>query len=156
MQFTNRQEFPADPHAVHAMVSDEGFLAHAATQMGALDATVAATPARSVVEASVESPIEVRAFVGPRITIIQNLTWAQPAGDGSRDGTLSIRVAGAPLTLTGTARLEPTASGSVITYAGELTVDVPLIGGRIESVAAPAILEALDAQGRVGRTWLAR
>lgn len=156
MQFTNRQEFPADPGSVHAMVTDETFLAHAATEMGAHDATIAATPTRSTVDAFVDSPVEVRLFVGPRLRILQEMTWERPAGDGSRNGTLSITVSGAPLSLTGTARLEPTASGSALTYAGELTADIPFLAGRIEAAAAPAILEALEAQGRVGRTWLTR
>ncbi|MFP5416034.1 MAG: DUF2505 domain-containing protein [Actinomycetes bacterium] len=156
MQFTNRQVFPADPHVVHAMVTDEDFLSHAAVEMGALDARVAADATRSAVHASVEPPAGVRPFVGPRLSIVQEMTWGQAAADGSRDGILSITVAGAPVTMRGTARLEPTASGSTITYDGELTVNVPLVGARIEQAAAPALLEALEAQGRVGRTWLTR
>ena len=60
------------------------------------------------------------------------------------------------MTFEGTVRLEPTASGSVIDHAGDLSVRIPLLGARIEKEAAPAILEALDAQARVGRTWLTR
>lgn len=156
MQLTSRQDFPADPATVHAMVTDEEFLAHAARRMGSPDARVEATPERSRVEASVESPPEVRSFIGPRLAIVQETTWGAAAPDGSRDGTISITVPGAPVTLVGTVRLAPTASGSTIDYDGDLDVKIPLVGGRVEREAAPAILDSLETQARVGRDWLTR
>lgn len=156
MHLISRQEFPADPARVHAMVTDEDFLAHAAAELGSVDARVAATSARTAVEASVPSPSEIRAFIGPTLRIVQETTWAEPQTDGRRSGTVTITVPGAPVTLVGSALLAPTASGSEITYDGDLTVKVPLLGSRIEAQAAPTILEAFEAQGRVGRAWLRR
>lgn len=156
MQLENRQEFPAPPADVYAMLTDEEFLRHAAEQMGSPDARVIASATRTAVEASVDAPAEVRPFVGDRLRITQEMTWDAAAPDGSRTGTFSITVPGAPVTMAGTARLAPTASGSVLDYTGDLTVKIPLLGPRIEKEAAPAILEALDAQARVGRSWLSR
>ncbi len=156
MHLINRQEFPADPARVHAMVTDEDFLAHAAAELGSPDARVAATGARTAVEASIETPPEIKAFVGPRLTIMQETTWAEPAPDGSRTGSIDLTAPGAPVSVRGTAVLAPTPDGSAITYEGDLVVKVPLLGGRIEAAAAPTILEAFEAQGRVGRAWLAR
>lgn len=156
MQLTNRQDFPAPPDTVFAMVTDESFLRHAAAEMGSPDARVASSSTRTAIEATVEAPPEVRPFVGQHLTIAQEVTWGDAAGDGSRPGTFSITVPGAPVTFAGTVELAPTASGSTVTYDDELTVRIPLLGARIEKEAAPAILEALDAQARVGRSWLTR
>jgi len=156
MQLNSRQEFPANPHEVYAMVTDEAFLRHASERMGSPDARVAASPTRTTVEASVDAPPEVRPFVGERLGIVQEVTWGEAAADGSRSGTFSITVPGAPVTFAGTVQLAPAASGSTVEYAGDLDVKIPLIGNRIEKEAAPAILEALDAQARVGRSWLTR
>ena len=156
MHLISTQEFPADPHRVHAMLTDETFLAHAAAELGSSEARVAASSARTAVEAADETPAEIKAFVGPTLRIVQEQTWAEAGPDGRRTGTVTITVPGAPVTLVGNAVLAPTAQGSVITYEGDLTVKVPLLGGRIEAQAAPTILEAFDAQGRVGRAWLQR
>ena len=156
MQLTSRQEFPAPPTDVYAMVTDEAFLRHAAAEMGSPDARVAASGGHTAVEAGVEAPPEVRPFVGDRLAIIQEVRWGPAEADGARSGTFSITVPGKPVTFEGTVRLQPTASGSVVDHAGDLTVRIPLLGARIEKEAAPAILEALDAQARVGRAWLTR
>lgn len=156
MHLISRQRFEASPTDVHAMVTDEDFLAHAAVELGSQDARVAATSARTAVAASVATPSEIRAFVGPSLRIVQETTWAEPDAEGRRNGTVTITVPGAPVTLHGTALLAPVEGGSEITYEGDLVVQVPLLGGRIETQAAPTILEAFETQGRVGRAWLRR
>lgn len=156
MQLSHRQEFPAAPERVFAMLTDEDFLRHAATEMGSPDARVAASASRTAIEAIIESPPEVRAFVGPSLPILLDVTWGAAEVDGSRSGAFSMVVTGAPVTVAGATRLQPTASGSELVYDGDLTVKVPLLGARIEREAAPAVLEALDAQARVGRAWLTR
>ncbi len=156
MQLNHRQEFPAPPERVFAMLTDEDFLRHAAVRMGSPDAKVAASATRTAVEATIDTPPEIKAFVGPRLSILLDVDWGAAAADGSRSGTFSMAVPGTPVTVAGTTGLVPTASGSELVYDGELTVKVPLLGARIEREAAPAILEALDAQARVGQEWLNR
>lgn len=156
MQLTNRQEFPATPDQVFAMLTNEAFLRHAATELGSPDARVVSSSSRTAVEATVDAPAEIIPFVGKRLSIAQEVTWEGTDPDGSRPGTFTITVPGAPVTFAGAVRLAPSASGSVVEYAGELTVRIPLLGARIEKEAAPAILEALDAQAHVGRSWLTR
>lgn len=155
MQLTTRQDFPASPSAVHAMVTDEAFLTFAAARMDARDAQVAATPGHSAVEVSVASPPEIRGFVGPTLRIRQEMRWGDAAADGSRDGQFSMTVLGTPVSVSGTASLRPSPAGSTVTYAGELTAKVPLMGGRIERESAPSILQAWDDQAAAGRAWLA-
>jgi hypothetical protein len=43
----------------------------------------------------------------------------------------------------------------VLTIEGELKASVPLVGGRIEKAAAPAVAGAFHGEGETGRRWLA-
>jgi hypothetical protein len=58
--------------------------------------------------------------------------------------------------LAGTVTLLPGGRGSVLTYAGELTVRIPVLGPGLAKQAAPLLLEALEIQQRVGDEFLAR
>ena len=155
MRLSAQQSYGADPERVHALLTDEAFLSAAAVEMGATSHRVAASPGRTAVEATIDSPPEVRAFVGPSITLVQETRWQEPAADGSRAGDVSITVQGAPVSLEATCRLAPAPAGSTLAYDGELTVRIPVFGGAVEKAATPAILEALEAQEAVAQRWLA-
>jgi hypothetical protein len=66
-----------------------------------------------------------------------------------------VNVEGMPADVVGTVTLAPGGRGSVLSYTGELTVRVPVLGPGLAKQAAPALLEALDVQQRVGDEWLA-
>lgn len=155
MELSACQDYPADPVAVHAMLTDEAFLARAASEQGALEHRVAATASRSALEVVVSAPGEIRRFVGDTLRIVLTTTWSDAAADGSRPGVLTVTVPGAPVTATADVRIEPTASGSTVCYDGTLSVAIPLLGAQIEKRAAPQVLDALAAQERAGRGWLA-
>lgn len=138
------------------MLTDEAFLAFAAVELGALRHRVAASPTRTAVEATIDTPSEIRALVGSTLTLVQETVWHEAGTDGSRDGDVSISVPGAPVSLSATARLVPDGAGTTITYTGELTVTVPLLGPMVEKAAAPAVLDALNAQERAAQQWLTR
>ena len=42
-----------------------------------------------------------------------------------------------------------------MTIAGDLKASIPLLGGRVEKAAAPAVVEAIRAEERTGQRWLA-
>lgn len=155
MKLTARQSYPADPATVHAMLTDEAFLDRAAVEMGAVEHSVAVTADTTTVDAALQAPAPVRAFLGPHLRLRTETTWGLAAGDGSRSGALRITVPGSPVLVRATARLAPAASGTTIEYEGDLDVSVPLLGPAIEQQAAPEVLAALAAQERAGRRWLA-
>ena len=101
-------------------------------------------------------PDVAKSFVGEHLTIIEVQDWSAPAGDGSRQSAVDMHVKGAPLTLKGTLRLEPTASGTVEVLDAELKAHVPFIGGRIEKAAAEPIKAAIEIETGLLREWLAR
>lgn len=156
MHLSARHTFAADPHAVHAMLTDPEFLDFACRRMGASQFTRQASPGATQVTTSAPAPAAVAGFLGSTMRLVQAMTFSDAAADGSRTGTISLTVQGAPLRLVGTTVLSPTASGSVLDYAGELSVDIPLLGRRIEQSAAPEILATLAEQERLATEWLAR
>ena len=62
MHLISRLDFAAPPDRVFAMVTDETFLAHAATELGSADPRVAASATRTAVEGAIETPAEIDAF----------------------------------------------------------------------------------------------
>jgi len=101
-------------------------------------------------------PDFVKSLVGPTLMITQTDDWAGPGPDGVRTGTTVAEIAGAPVRFTAALRLEPTATGARQAVAGELKASVPLVGGKIERAAEPAILAAIRAEQRTSTAWLTR
>lgn len=156
MKLTSSHEFAADPHTVHAMLTDEAFLVRVTEAMDPEQIRAHATAEASEVDASFEAPGPVRAFLGDRVRIVQRTTWGAAASDGSREGQASTTVPGAPAAMTSVIRLTPTASGTRVAHEGDLTVSVPLLGRQIERAVAPVFTDTIEIQAREGRAWLAR
>jgi hypothetical protein len=55
----------------------------------------------------------------------------------------------------GAVHLEGDAGGTTETVAVDVTVSIPLIGGKIEGAIGDMLLKALRAENTVGRQWLA-
>src|SRR5262249_38335089 len=95
----------------------------------------------------VDIPSFARKVLKPTNTMIQTDTWTARALDGARDADFEIEVQGAPVKVSGQARIEPTADGGTRhTVDGKLDVKVPLIGGRLASWAEGPSQQRLDAE----------
>lgn len=68
--------------------------------------------------------------------VVQTDTWSPADGDGTRSGTWTVEIAGAPARLGGAMRLAPATGGTAYELEGAATVSVPLVGGRVESYVA--------------------
>jgi hypothetical protein len=71
--------------------------------------------------------------------VLETFDWGPALPDGTRYGTWTADIPGAPAQLGGTLRLDPTDIGSAYTIAGEVNVKVPLIGGKAESFIAEMV-----------------
>ncbi len=81
-----------------------------------------------------------QAFLPRDGRVVQTDTWGAEQV-GTRRGTWQADLPGAPARIGGTMRLEPTAAGTRYTIEGEVTVKVPLIGGKAEAFVADMIVQ---------------
>jgi hypothetical protein len=83
--------------------------------------------------------------------VVQTDDW-DPAVDGGRSGRWRVEIPGVPASLGGTMRLEPLPAGSRYTIAGDVTVRVPLIGGKAERLIADLVGRLADKEAQLLRT----
>ena len=88
-------------------------------------------------------------IVGGHINIVQAESWTE----GSQ-GRITVTVPGKPGEMTGTATLIPDGDGVTEKVDMTVTVHLPLIGGKVESLIADMLTKALRAEHTVGRDWL--
>ena len=96
-------------------------------------------------------PSFARKFVGDEILIVQTETWTSPTSADVR-----LAIPGKPGEAVGTLELVESGGTTTETIDLDLTVKIPLVGGRIEQLIAGIFSAALDAEQKVGREWLAR
>jgi hypothetical protein len=164
VRLTTREELDGTVDEVHALLTDQAFQeakCAATTDGGATSVDISRNAGGQRVRTSRELPSDglpdvARSFVGDHLTVIEVHDWSGPAADGSRQSALDIHVKGAPLTIKGTLRLEPSGSGTAEVLDAELKANVPLIGGRLEKAAAAPINTAIEIETGLLREWLAR
>ena len=164
VRMTAELRYPADPATVFAMLLDRRFQQiKLGLSAGAAEITIdphgpggadGATIMSIIQLPTTEMPGMIRNLVGDTLRVERTEEWGPGAADGSRSGTVTLSTP-APVRMNGRLRLRPDADGSVETVDGDLTANVPLIGGRIERSAHPALLAAIEAEGRAGAAWLA-
>jgi hypothetical protein len=161
MRITETITYHASVDVVYAMKTDPEFQERKCADSGALqhDVAVRQNGEGSLVvtrrDLSTDGlPDFVKSIVGARLSVTETYQWNAPAVDGSRDGTLIVEAAGAPVAMRGTVRVEPVDVGTNLTIDGDLKAHVPLIGSRIEKAAAPAFIKALRSEHESGRRWL--
>jgi hypothetical protein len=96
-------------------------------------------------------PSFARSFVGDEILIVQTENWTSPTSADVR-----LTIPGKPGEAVGTLELVESGGTTTETVTLDITVKIPLVGGRIEKLIAGIISSALDVEQRVGREWLAR
>jgi Protein of unknown function (DUF2505) len=165
VRLTTRDELAGTVDEVYALVTDPGFqeakCVATTDEANRFSVDVTGGPNTHRVRTERHLPSETlpdvaKSFVGEHLTIIEIHTWSMPGPDGSRESVLDLHVKGAPLTLKGILRLEPTKSGTVQVLDAQLKANVPFIGGKIERAAADPIQTAIDIETELLREWLAR
>lgn len=92
-------------------------------------------------------------FAPSEVRIVTTDSWG-PSRDGARDCTWTAEIPGTPVRVRGTQRIEPCAGGSRHLTFAEVTVAVPLVGGRIESFIVEQIERIAAAEEEVVRAVL--
>ena len=163
MQVTAQIRYPAAPEAVFAMLTGEAFLRQLCEATGAVrhEVSVEANSLGAGVTTRRELPTDqvphfIKRFVGHTLTVVRIDLWQPAAADGSRQGTIEVHIAGAPVLMTGSLALGPDGDGCLEAIDGDLKASVPLIGAKIEQSTEPAIRSALRKEEQLGLAWLAR
>jgi hypothetical protein len=158
-----RCTYPFDVGRVFATLADPDYLRARLAEVGGPDSELLEHSRdgdevryrlRFVLERDV-LPALVQSLVGGRLAIERTETL-RPDGDGYR-GTVEVAVPGAPVGADGWMDLRPTAgsTSSDFTVHADLSVRVPLIGGRIEGGVVDQVRELLTMEGGFTRKWLA-
>jgi hypothetical protein len=157
MRFRKEIQFDGPVEQVRAMLLDPEFRNQVAlaTDGRPAESRVEDTPEgpKSVneVRPSLEElPAFTRPIVGVGLVIHQEEHWTSPDR-----AELSVRSPGRPGHIIGTITLTPTDGGTLQTTDAEITVKVPLVGGRVETLMGKILGNVLKVQGRLGNEWLA-
>jgi hypothetical protein len=156
MKISETVDYPAAPEAVFAMLTDEQFQARkcvAATAIEPVGEGVRIVTKRDLPTEGL--PDFAKSLIGAKLVITETYDWGPAGADGSRFGELDVEVAGAPVSLTARVGLVPNGAGSQMRIDGDLKASIPLLGGKVEKSAAPAVIDGIHQEGRTGRAWLA-
>ena len=155
MEIHATNDFAAPLREVFAMLTDRVFLRAVCLATSPLEHEVAVDGLRTATRRVMPTPSVVTRFVGPTMTVVDEITWDAAETPEGRAGATLVTVEGMPVDLVGTVRLTPGGRGSGLSFVGELNVRIPVLGPGLARQAAPALLEALEVQQRVGDEYLA-
>jgi hypothetical protein len=153
------------PHSVDrvtAVFVNEDFLRHTSEHVGGtlesfnVDGDTAGAFVTTIVRTipTNRMPEMARKFVGESLKVTQVESWAAPAADGSRQSSISMKVAGAPLDVKAVQRLVSEAGSTRIELEGTVSSSVPFLGGKIAEAAEPMVGKALNIQSQQAQAWL--
>jgi len=158
MKFTHELVYAADAASVYAMLAEHEFRERVCEAQGAThcDITVETDGAGLQVVVDQRRPTEgvpgfAAKLVGDEVRIRTKESWAD-----ARNARLEVTVPGRPGRFEGGIRLTGEAGRTVQSVTGEVTVAIPLLGGRLEQLIAGVLGNALDVEQGVARAWLAR
>lgn len=154
MDIEARAEYPADPSSVFALLTNRDFLEQVCQQTHAREQQISVDGGAVMINRTLPAPDQARPFTGETLTVIEEVSWSEAAADGSRTGSVSMTVPGQPVTFRGTYQLADMGGRTSMTLSGNLTVNVPLMGKKLEQAAEPAVLQAFRAQEELGADWL--
>lgn len=162
MEFTGRHTFEAPINKVWEMFRDKD--AHLAKfeSMGHRDIEVTEHDVsedrfRLVVSrtVTVELPGFARKVLQPTNTVVSTDVW-EDRGDGTYGGNFTVETPGAPISSKGRTLLQPDGPDrTAYEVQVELTVKVPIIGGKIANWAKGDVSRQLTMEFDAGDTWLA-
>lgn len=156
MDINTRAEFAAAPDKVFAMLTDKSFQEQVCEQSHSRSHDVIIDGNNVKTSRQLSAPDAARPFTGETLTVVQDVTWADAGDDGSRSAVVTLKVPGQPVSFNGRYQLAPGGPGSTLTFSGQLKVNVPLLGKKLEEAAAPALMAEFTTQEKVAADWLAR
>jgi hypothetical protein len=162
-QIDHRSSAPHSADEVYATMVDPDFLRARLQQIGGqgaalLEHSADLEGARYRLRHGLDPedlPSVVRAVLPGDLTVERSERWTRQ-DSGSYLGDVEVRIPGAPASAAGGMRLRDLPDGgSELNVRADVTVSVPLIGGKIEGIVAEQVLKLLTAETAFTRQWLA-
>jgi Protein of unknown function (DUF2505) len=162
-QIAYRSTSPHSADEVYATMVDPDYLRARLEQIGgpgatllehAADGTGAEYRLRHGLDAK-DLPSAVRRVLPGDLTIERNEQWTRQDG-GRYLGDVKVTIRGAPASAAGGMRLRDLPDGgSELDVRADVTVSVPIIGGKIEGVIGEQVRRLLTAETAFTRQWMA-
>jgi uncharacterized protein YndB with AHSA1/START domain len=153
-KLTKKLTYDAPAEAVTAMLDDPAFreevLARQRVLRGSVEIDGDVVRIEQVRSAR-DVPSFARKFVGDEIVIVQTETWTSPTS-----ADVGLAIPGKPGEASGTMTLTESGGTTTESIDLDLSVRIPLVGGKIEAMIAGMFRDALDKEHQVGVEWLAR
>ena len=153
-KLTKQLTYDASAEAVAAMLDDPAFREEVLARQKVARGSVQIDGDHVRIEqvrSAADIPSFARKFVGEEIVIVQTETWTSPTG-----ADVELAIPGKPGEARGTLVLRESGSTTTESIDLDLSVRIPLVGGKIEAMVAGMFSDALDVEHRVGTEWLAR
>jgi uncharacterized protein DUF2505 len=148
-----------DVESVYALTSDPDFRKESAIhgQATEVDVTVEPNGEGHIVTIVRTQPANlpdfVKKFVGDSVMVKVTERWGGPDADGTRVADLKVNIIGQPAEMIGNATLSA-ASDPVLTVEGDVKVNVPFIGKKMEPEIAKAIIAGVRIDVELGNERL--
>ena len=136
MDISTGLDFAATPEEVYAMMTDQAYLEEVCVASQAISHDVSVTGSSTRTSRTLPSPESAARFTGPQLTVVEEVEWADPTGDGSRTGALTMTILGQPVRLNGQLQIARGGRGSAVNLTGQLKVNIPLLGRKLEESSA--------------------
>ena len=157
MRFRHEQSYDAPADRVHEMLADPAFRNRVCAAQEATSCTVSIEPNGAGMSVTVDQrrpsdgiPGFARKIVGDEIRIVQREDWSDQT-----KAVLTVTIPGKPGELNGTVTVVGDGDRTVETIDGDLRVNIPVLGAKLEQLIAELLGEALDVEQEIGRSWLA-
>ncbi len=142
---------------VSAMLDDPAYRDRVMHAQGGVSGTFEITTDGEITTAVVDQvqpaaglPSFATKFVGSEINIVQREEWSS-----AEYADLHVTIPGKPGKMVGSISLVEDGGTTTETVAGEITVNIPLVGGKLEKLIADMLRKALRAEEQVARDYLA-
>lgn len=159
---THDLTYDAPPAAVYAMLTDPSFREEVCRRSGVLRQEVSVQPAGGDLSSGATVRIDqwqpaaglpsfATKLVGDEIEIVQEETWTSPT-----EATVVVTIPGRPGDMSGQVQLVDEGGRTVEKIDMTIRVNIPLVGGKIESLVGDMLLKSLRVENTVGREYLSR
>lgn len=155
------QSTTVSPTQLYGMVTAKDYLQARLDELGGPSASITALSAdadraKLIFEHSVPAeklPSIARSLISGELRIDRTETWTR-SDDEEYLGTVVAGIAGTPARIEGSMRITLLNGGAQLRGTGQVTVSIPLIGGKVESAVAEQVNKLLAAEADFTAQWL--